>query len=760
MRPTVKAKLSWTTFASEEDGIARSTTGGRYLRSKSPMFGDSRATTKRTTQASLRSLRHTLATSVAVRKLASQTLESSGTPLSTLAALFATSFSTFSSYPSITSTTSTKLIYVPETADEAFFFLEADRYAGWGMDGVELHEEVHPSYWCIRREDLSNFRKSVSRAMSKGFIKEDAEGAASPTDEPCDPNMYTVNEQFIKPLTRRAGSMSWALMCHPEGLPCNLFITHAWKEGVFEFCCKVLNSWPLDAKNAYICILANPQNLDISALLVDPRYSPFALALGRAHTMLVCPNRTESIYSRLWCAYEAYIAAKMDKLIITASRPTTHLKREFCRTLIPIIVFCLTLTLLTVCIDCHPSYFGLDRASGSAVPLAILLGFTIIEQVIVVLSMYSSQAGQLRSVNVSGIACALSLVLTVVLKWKSTIICAEPPALAGLSHLARDFAANIDFILQIYFLWLCVCMSSEMDRIRHVVGNEEARELRLNYVTCKNAECHSNADRETIMQEIGEADIEVDQAVDILIKAGMFTKDLGYAAYMRVDVTGGGTQQLAWAVHGWGIWIICSVQSERVLCGAIAVAWIALLPFARRDKFAFATRSLKFIFTICIISAFLEVTKVFALYHASELEISRWNAWVARGMDAVWLVGAAITLTCSAAGMRRVALLPYIGPVVASCISLVSLHLMWRAVKRMKFSRGSYGEVWKLQQGVQHARLSSRALVASFRMEDGLYPDGTELISVDIQIDGASSWDSTDSQIRMDSKMQDVRTAP
>ena len=85
----------------------------------------------------------------------------------------------------------------------------------------------------------------------------------------------------------------------------DLFITHCWVEGVYEFLDKVLASWPLMAKAAYICFLSNPQNLDIGELIASPEESPFAKALHVAHHILVVPNRSASIYSRIWCVYEA-----------------------------------------------------------------------------------------------------------------------------------------------------------------------------------------------------------------------------------------------------------------------------------------------------------------------------------------------------------------------------------------------------------------------------------------------------------------------
>jgi hypothetical protein len=53
-----------------------------------------------------------------------------------------------------------------------------------------------------------------------------------------------VNEQYITPITHFHGMMSWALMRNPAGLDCDMFISHAWLEGIFEFLRKVLHSWP------------------------------------------------------------------------------------------------------------------------------------------------------------------------------------------------------------------------------------------------------------------------------------------------------------------------------------------------------------------------------------------------------------------------------------------------------------------------------------------------------------------------------------
>eukprot|EP00929_Paragymnodinium_shiwhaense_P073241 TRINITY_DN3726_c0_g2_i1.p1 TRINITY_DN3726_c0_g2~~TRINITY_DN3726_c0_g2_i1.p1 ORF type:complete len:610 (-),score=45.74 TRINITY_DN3726_c0_g2_i1:86-1915(-) len=171
---------------------------------------------------------------------------------------------------------------------------------------------IDPSRWCITREDLDFFEKEVKQLWKSGQIPDDPDPAlCNPyhDDPKIGPNLYRVNECYIKPKTREAGGMSWALMRNPGGLECDVFATHAWVEGVFEFTRKVRRAWPRDAKHIYICFLANPQNSDISQLLSGSVLdSPFARALSLAKYMLVIPNNQKSIYSRLWCVLEAWIA--------------------------------------------------------------------------------------------------------------------------------------------------------------------------------------------------------------------------------------------------------------------------------------------------------------------------------------------------------------------------------------------------------------------------------------------------------------------
>ncbi|CAL1136196.1 unnamed protein product [Cladocopium goreaui] len=189
-----------------------------------------------------------------------------------------------------------------------------------GWDGgttlaYDLHRLVPADRWCVTHRDLRFLRQEIRSALRHGQIRPGPEDDAS---EAYGPSIYTVNEQYIKPVTRQAGKMSWALMRHPDGLECELFISHAWQEGVFEFLKKVRHSWPRTLQTAWCCMLANPQNLDISSFLQSPETSPFAVALAASKVMLVVPNRHQSVYTRLWCSYEAYLSQEDGKTILIA----------------------------------------------------------------------------------------------------------------------------------------------------------------------------------------------------------------------------------------------------------------------------------------------------------------------------------------------------------------------------------------------------------------------------------------------------------
>ena len=149
--------------------------------------------------------------------------------------------------------------------------------------------------------DLQQFRRLVMRAVAEEKIRPTERDMFDVGDFTIGPSVYTVTDQFIKPVTANAGNMSWALLKNPGGLQCDAFVTHCWAEGIYEFIDRVEHAWPKRAQGVYVCFLSNPQNLDISSLIARPADSPFAVALRYSSSLLVVPNHRVSIYTRLWC---------------------------------------------------------------------------------------------------------------------------------------------------------------------------------------------------------------------------------------------------------------------------------------------------------------------------------------------------------------------------------------------------------------------------------------------------------------------------
>ncbi|CAE6966568.1 unnamed protein product [Symbiodinium natans] len=304
--------------------------------------------------------------------------------------------------------------------------------------------------------------------------------------------------------------MSWALMRNPEGLNCDVFISHAWKEGIYEFICKVLHSWPRSARNAWCCMLANPQHLDIGALLQAPKNSPFALALQESSCVLVVPNRHSSVYTRLWCAYEAYVASEAGKEILIAR---ASIRQQVLHSLLYL---------------------------GAAATLGILLGFLArlllsrLSSVFLILafgaalcsSIIQSDRARMALNCVGEMACGFSIV-----NWSTVHPWLPLQDLPGLVP-----------IIEQRFIWLVgislFCMM-EADRINSQATRIAAAELLQGYEdqgSVEYAECSRDADALSIRAEIGDKFGEVDYAIHVLLRAGISTPALRDIARAGVDV--------------------------------------------------------------------------------------------------------------------------------------------------------------------------------------------------------------------------------
>ena len=361
------------------------------------------------------------------------------------------------------------------------------------LDGLRLHESVAMSRWCVSLEDLKQFRRLVMHAVKDGRITPTERDKFDPSDFRIGPSMYTVTEQYIKPITSAAGCASWALMKHPEGLRCDLFITHAWAEGIFEFADKAISCWPRHAAGAYVCFLSNPQNLDIQHLIERPEASPFAQSLQSATQMLVVSNRTCSIYSRLWCVYEAFLAYSWDKPINTARALAPGALARRCR------VACVCVASMSAGLLLPEFLDALALPTQIAAVIFVLLS-------VVLLGSRGLRISAIHEAAVLGAAVS-----------------------AGLS-----FAVGIAFGtfgvygLQDFLLNVSIATALEIDRQNSLQASKQVEELKHAFTSCHSASCSSPTDAEAIWGQIrgSNREAEVEDAVSVLRSMNVFSREL------------------------------------------------------------------------------------------------------------------------------------------------------------------------------------------------------------------------------------------
>jgi len=303
--------------------------------------------------------------------------------------------------------------------------------------------------------------------------------------------------------------MSWALMKHPDGIEGNLFITHAWQEGIFEFISKVLNSWPYGANAAWCCMLANPQNLDIAQLINSPPESPFAKALRVSKYLLVVPNRVDSIYCRLWCAYEAFLAYEWDIDILTATAPI------FWDAVVDMIIAIFVALAGAILAVATPSWERAINYNDRQVMLIFLIAC---------LSFYFFTES-----FVTRRMCSLSAVF----------ICAYlSVAVDGTYGILGGHALPIRNTRAILLILGTAAMIFNLTRTMAVECARGAEQLRAGYGgSITHARCTRTSDETQIRAEIGDDRVgAVNHAIDVLLCAGMSTPSLRRAAQAGVNV--------------------------------------------------------------------------------------------------------------------------------------------------------------------------------------------------------------------------------
>eukprot|EP00435_Cladocopium_sp_Y103_P035593 s1200_g9.t1 len=219
----------------------------------------------------------------------------------------------------------------------------------WGLSRLQLSELATQIHQMVESGDLTNRSRMECRKRKIPYYEARSSGVKcfKSSDEEkfqdvdIGPTMHQVNAEYIQPTTLQTDAvhgipcLSYALHQNAWGLHCDLFISHAWSEGVFELCHTVDRSWPLQCVGAYICSVANPQNLP--ELMSPGRGSDLGCQNGFGYSgihrkdsiessrreMLMVANSNVPIHSRLWCVYEAH-CAKLLKISMSVVGDPAH----------------------------------------------------------------------------------------------------------------------------------------------------------------------------------------------------------------------------------------------------------------------------------------------------------------------------------------------------------------------------------------------------------------------------------------------------
>ncbi|CAE7880017.1 unnamed protein product [Symbiodinium microadriaticum] len=521
--------------------------------------------------------------------------------------------------------------------------------------GSDWHRSVPQSAWCVTLEDLCQFRRLVMHAVETGKIRPHDRDMFDTSDLSIGPSVYTVNDQFIKPVTARAGNMSWALLKNPAGVSCDVFVTHCWAEGIYEFIDRVEHSWPRGARAAYVCFLSNPQNLDIAGLIASPRESPFALALQAAPIMLVLPNHSLSIYTRLWCCYEAFLAYSWRKTIRVAKRH--HDGLWWCM---------LRLGGLYV------------AAAGATCLLPMRVDMAVIGELNTILSVAAGISYVLAAAFVQkGIFGALALALNAL-----TGICLSTGLLGGYIAavgLQREmFYSGQD--LGRLLTWLCglvITYCLEFDRIMASDASLRSKLLRKDFSgRLLDARCSSDSDRESILEELSQSGKakEVEEAVKFLLQMNLMTPELQRTTALTGELGDVSLFKSSWVAVGVMLWVALPIQTlttpgltplQQVPAAAMLVQgclWLAFFPRLSAERKTFASVTLNFweLLGACILVVFL-------------IEGSAHVDWY---LIPGALIVSPFCLSLSIAGPSRIARIPTLGvPVVRFFLGQKHRHL-------------------------------------------------------------------------------------
>jgi len=339
------------------------------------------------------------------------------------------------------------------------------------------------------------------------------------------------------------------------------------------------------------------------------------------------PNRHVSVYTRIWCVYEAFLAYSWGKPIFTATTPAPGITFHALAVIVRFGFF------FALC------YYALPPLTHQGVD--ILLPTFVIPLVAVSMFLRGPLARLL--INEAGI-----------------ISC----ALCGANSL--QLSQSEGFVFPCIFCAFFVCR--EADRLWANQAEVEAAALRQGFTgRLQDAASSVAQDKATIFEAIQGLEQDVERAIEILIVAGMTTPSLRSSAASGVDISGAGSWSLGMVYGPFALFIftpLVHIVLQRSCCGELVGAldvacavtsfqglcWV--LGFARLspDKRGFAA-------SFAMLVAFLPHNVVYAVLTMMGMVCA------GRVSDAIGAVSFAPLLLLSLwCGMERVIAIPCIGP--------------------------------------------------------------------------------------------------
>ena len=210
-----------------------------------------------------------------------------------------------------------------------------------GATRIYAADGLAPTAWGISKAQLVAFIERVRAAHAAGRLENVsppgvADYSQARFDDPAiGPSIHQVTAQVVLPHTdtlEPISGLGYALgeNLSTGGLRCDLFFSHAWDAGIFEFAARALDAWPDGCDAAYICFLSNPQNLgvpNVRGLNWHPDGMPFERVLStdpKPKAVLLLTNSHTPIQTRLWAVCEAHAATVHGIATVRIEGPPSH----------------------------------------------------------------------------------------------------------------------------------------------------------------------------------------------------------------------------------------------------------------------------------------------------------------------------------------------------------------------------------------------------------------------------------------------------